>query len=70
MDEELKQILKNILGDDAFNDGSMKVSDRVSKLVKSVNYLSTQLKIVKNDADQETKEYIDGIIDSVKNILK
>ena len=44
--ENIKQKLKQILGDEVYNN-DMKVPINISKLVKSVNYLTTQLNIIK-----------------------
>jgi len=71
MSEEIKEELKKILGDDAFSMGEMQVSERVKKLVKSVNYLVTQLKITGqwSDDDDECKEHIKQVIANVKEML-
>ena len=70
MNEEIKQILITLLGEDAFGDGTMKVSERTSKLVKSVSYLSTQLLLIKKSTtDDDTKKYIDEILESNLRIL-
>jgi hypothetical protein len=70
MSEEIKEELKKILGDDAFSIGEMQVSERVKKLVKSVNYLVTQLKITGQwSDDEECKEHIKQVIVNVKEML-
>ena len=70
MSEEIEDELKKILGDDAYSIGDMQVSENVQKLVKSVNYLVTQLKITGRWIENEDgKEYIKKIISNVKEIL-
>jgi len=70
MSEEIKDELKKILGDDAFGMGNMQVSERVQKLVKTVNYLVTQLKITgKWSEDEECKNHIKKVIANVKKML-
>lgn len=46
--EELKKILKNMFGNNAF-DNSFQVNEDFGKLVKAVNYLSSQLMLIKKD---------------------
>lgn len=71
--EKIKDELKKILADDAYNSGDMQVSNRVSKLVKSVNYLVTQLNFTKDFVEPERKseifEHIDKVISNVKQML-
>ena len=70
MPEEIEDELKKILGDDAYSIGDMQVSENVQKLVKSVNYIVTQLKITgKWIEDEDGKEYIKKIISNVKEFL-
>lgn len=70
MSNEIKDELKKILGDDAFSMGDMQVSERVQKLVKTVNYLVTQLKITgKWSDDDECKDHIKQVITNVKEML-
>lgn len=70
-DQELIEILKGILGDEAFNTNNMQVPAAVSKLAKAVNYLATHIdtaaKISQND---EVMEYAYSVIDVVKKMLK
>ena len=67
--KDIIEKLKNILGEDAFNTGDMQVSDTTQKLVKSVNYLITQLKIISELEDNVRKEYVDNVLENVKEIL-
>jgi hypothetical protein len=67
-DREIDDILSTLLGRNAFNN-SMKVSPDFGKLVKTVNYLTTQLKITGRWCDDEGKEHIKSVIETVKNIL-
>ncbi len=68
---EIKEELKRILGEDAFDMGNMQVSDRVSKLVKSVSYLVTQLNITANMVEDETnREHIKGHVEQVVTATK
>lgn len=70
MENEIKEELKKILGEDAFSNGNMQVSERVQKLTKSVNYLVTQLKITSNlNDDIERKNHVTDVINNLKNIL-
>lgn len=70
MSDEIKNELKKILGDDAFSTGKMQVSERVQKLVKTVNYLVTQLKITGQwSDDEECKEHIKEVIENVKKMI-
>ena len=71
---EIKEELKRMLGEDAFNTGTMQVSDRVAKLVKSVNYLVGQLNITANMVEDESnrdyvKEHVEKVITATKGIL-
>lgn len=67
--ENIKQKLKEILGDEAYNN-DMKVPINISKLVKSVNYLTTQLNIIKSLCDDDQPFDVDGIIEQLEDILK
>ena len=70
MSEEIKEELIKILGEDAYSYGYMQVSKRTQKLVKSVNYLVTQLKITGQWIDEaDGKEHIQIVIAKVKEIL-
>lgn len=70
MAKEIENELKKILGDDAFSIGNMQVSDRVQKLVKTVNYLVTQLKISGDLSDgEDCKRHIDKVIFNAKEML-
>jgi hypothetical protein len=74
MNNDIKEELKKILGDDAISLGNMQVSDRVQKLVKSVNYLVGQLHItgdmVEDDGNRkEVKSHINEVICNTKNML-
>jgi hypothetical protein len=70
MSEEINEELKKILGEDAFSMGEMQVSETVKKLVKSVNYLVTQLKITGQWSDDDgCKEHIKQVIGNVKKML-
>lgn len=68
MIEEIKEELKKILGDVSI--GEMQVSTMVQKLVKTVNYLVTQLKISGQWIDDtDGKEHINSVLANVKEIL-
>ena len=68
--EEIKEMLKSILGSAAYNN-SMIVPKDISKLVKSIDYLSVQLQIIKKDCkDDDQKRYIDEVIRNLIGILK
>ena len=78
MNSQIREELLKILGEDAFSIGSMQVSERVQKLVKSVNYLVTQLyvingllkDVVEDDSDtMELREHIDMVVANVKAML-
>lgn len=70
MTNKIKDELKKILGDDAYNDGSMQVSDRVQKLAKAVNYLVIQLKFTARlQEDFEREAHIEQVINNVKEII-
>lgn len=67
--EEVKVLLKTILGDSAYNN-SMIVPKDISKLVKSVDYLTIQLQMVKRWCDDDGKNHIDEVINNLVGILK
>jgi hypothetical protein len=68
---DIKQELKNILGDDAFSIGNMQVSERVSQLVKAVYYMDIQIKMLDRwIEDEQGKNHIEQVRQSVKNILE
>jgi hypothetical protein len=70
-DQELIEILKGILGNEAFNTNNMQVPDAVSKLAKAVNYLATHMDTAgKISVNDEVMEYVDSCIKIVKEILK
>jgi hypothetical protein len=63
-------LLKAILGAEAFNDGDMQVPDPIPQLVKAVNYLTTQMGfIAKWDVSEEIKEHIEQVFESTNQIL-
>jgi GH24 family phage-related lysozyme (muramidase) len=67
---DIKQELKTILGDNAFSCGTMKVSSTVSRLVKAVYYMDTQIKMLDRwIEDEQGKRHIEQVRQSVKNIL-
>lgn len=71
----IKEQLKLILGNDAYSNGlDMQVSNRVSKLVKALNYLVCQVEMIKKDLDErdsaDEREYIDKVLLSVSEILE
>lgn len=70
MENEIKQELIRILGSEAYNKGDMIVPKNVSKLVKSVSYLVTQMIIISNMMkNTELTNHIISVIDSVEKIL-
>ena len=74
MKNNVKDELKKILGDDAFSLGNMQVSERVQKLVKSVNYLVAQIEMTSNmiEDDENRKQvevHVNDVITKTKNIL-
>lgn len=77
MSEENRQIeekLKIILGEDAYVNGGMQVSDSVSKMAKAINYLSLQLwsinRFVDDGMNADCKRCVKDILRQVNNILK
>ena len=71
----MKNTLKKILGENAYNNGlNFQVLDEVSKLVKAVNYQSTQMRFLKDyvsdDAKDEFDEYIKIIEKNTIEILE
>ncbi len=67
---DIKEELKSILGADAFSLGNMQVSERVTKLVKAVKYMDTQLQMLDRwIEDEQGKEHIIQVRQTVKNIL-
>ena len=72
MKNNVKDELKKILGDDAFSLGNMQVSERVQKLVKSVNYLVAQIEMTSNmiEDDENRKQvevHVNDVIIKTKN---
>lgn len=47
----------------------MKVDSDMAKLVKTVNYLTTQLVITRRWCDEEGKEHIKSVLESAESIL-
>lgn len=66
--EEVKVILKDILGRSAYNN-SMIVPKEISKLVKSVDYLTVQLQMTKKWCDDDGKRHVDEVINNLIGIL-
>jgi len=66
--KELKEILAKILGEEATNN-DMETPKNVIKLTKAVNYLATQMSIIGKTCNEEDKDYIDRVIENVKEIL-
>ena len=60
----MDKILIEMLGKNAFNN-DMKVDSDMAKLVKTVNYLTTQFVITRRWCDEEGKDYLYG-----KDLLK
>ena len=56
----MKEKLEAIVGKNVLNGESS--ASTVVKLAKVINYLEIQLRVVQKTSDEETKEYIDGII--------
>lgn len=67
--KEVTELLITMLGRAAY-DNSMKVPQDVSKLVKSVDYLTVQLQMIRKSCDDDNKRYIDEIINNLIGILK
>ena len=67
--KEVTELLITMLGRSAY-DNSMKVPQDVSKLVKSVDYLTVQLQMIRKSCDDDNKRYIDEIINNLIGILK
>lgn len=66
--DDVKSNLIEILGKNAYSN-SFKVSDDVSRLCHTVQYLAGQLNIIKNDVDEDAKEYIDSVVKSAAELL-
>jgi len=67
---QIKDELKNILGEDAFSLGNMQVSDRVRKLVRAVSYLDAQIAMLKKWIEDDAgHDHIDQIQQNLKKIL-
>lgn len=70
MENEIIEELKTILAEDAISMGEMQVSKRVQKLVKTVNYLVTQIKITGRWVeDEDGKDHIKKVIINAKEML-
>jgi hypothetical protein len=72
--KDINEILKDILGTEAINDNNIQISENTSKLVKTINYLITQLEIIKREFNPECDnsylmEHIDSVINNTKEIL-
>jgi len=65
---EIKDILKQMLADNAFNN-QMQVEEDFSKAIQAINYLMTQLDITKRFCTEEGKEHIQSVIESTIEIL-
>lgn len=69
-EKEINEILKTILGADAFNNGDFQVSSDISKLAKAVNYLTIQIRFTAQMVDTgEAKEHVKGVLLNTKEIL-
>lgn len=64
----MKKYLESLIGKQIMNSGI--TNDELVKLVACTNYLHTQLNVVRNDSDADTKEYIDSVLDKAEDILK
>ncbi len=64
----MEKKLAEMLGNNAFQN-DMKVDCDFAKLVKTVNYLSTQLKIIGGYSDDEIKQHINDVLESATEIL-
>jgi hypothetical protein len=67
--ERIEEILKQMLGEEAFNN-SMKVQPDFARLAKTVNYLIMQLNITKRFCEEEGKDHIDSVIKNARGILE
>lgn len=73
MKDDIRETLKKILGEDAYNFGSMQVTDRVSGLSRAIYYLTGQMEMLTvyvPDCDKEYfKETIETIFKNTNEIL-
>jgi hypothetical protein len=67
MEKNIKEYLKNILGESALEYGNMTVSKNVTKLAKTIYYLEGQLPFGGLYVSDEDKEYFR---EHVKSVLK
>ena len=65
----MDEILKNILGKNAFESNNFQVDNDVAKLVKAIKYIQTQMELNFRH-DKECKEISDNIIFNAEQILK
>lgn len=67
---EFDKVMVDILGKDAYFSTDFKVTDNVAKLVKTVNYLFTQLSQCKNMMAEDDRQYVEDVKQNAIEILK
>lgn len=67
-DLELNEILEKLLGKNAIHN-RFQVDTDFAKLIKTVQYLHTQLDIVKIKSEESVKAHIDKVILNSKELL-
>lgn len=65
MENNIKETLKKILGDDAYNFGSMQVTDRVKGLSRAIYYLTGQMSMLTIYVPDDDKEYFKETIEII-----
>lgn len=68
-DQKIKELLIEMLGSNAYNN-NMIVERDLSRLVKAVNYLTSQIEITKRWCDDEGKDHINKVIETTVKILQ
>lgn len=69
----VRKKLEGILGEDAINSTGMTVSPRVSKLAKTVRYLTTHVELLRRDEYEDNegrRMHIDAVLESAQEMLE
>lgn len=67
-DSQLNEILEKLLGKNAIHN-RFQVDKDFAKLIKTIQYLHTQLDIVKNKSEESVKAHIEKVILNSKELL-
>lgn len=66
---KINEGIKKILGNAAFCSTDMQVPEDVKKLSQITEYCVTQISIIEQDSEGETKEYIRGVLMNIFEMI-